>query len=274
MFAAAGVAPLLGSVAKGALPPLQPAPAANGMVPRRILGKTGVSVPCMALGCTQKKPAEMLRCLEFGINHFDTAASYAGAEAAIGETLKKNNIPRDKVFISTKPADINTPTPIISKVQASLDKSLMDLGTDHIDLFCGIHACPNSDRITDELHAFAEENKKKGKIRFFGFSNHANMVANLTKAATLPWIDAVLVQYNYRLANNPKLSEAIDACVKANIGLIAIKTQGFGAKNMSDAETLITNVFTQKGYDLPQAKIKFVLEDKRFASCSVGMKGV
>jgi len=274
MFAAAGVAPLLGSVAKGALPPLQPAPAAKGMVPRRILGKTGVSVPCMALGCTQKKPAEMQRCLEFGINHFDTAASYAGAEAGIGDFLKKNNVPRDKVFISTKPSDINTPVPIIAEIEKSLDKSLLDLGTDHIDLFCGIHACPKSDRITDELRTFAEAQKKKGKIRFFGFSNHANMVDNLTKAATLPWIDAVLVQYNYRLANNPKLSEAIDVCVKANIGLIAIKSQGFGAKTMSDAELAITNVFTKKGYDLPQAKIKFLLEDKRFTSTSVGMKGV
>ena len=293
MLAATGLAaPLLGSMAKGTqtpdsnwpfsapkpgVPSTSPqtgTPVGKGMVPRRKLGKTGVELPCMALGCTMKKPAEMERCLQFGINHFDTAASYAGAEAAIGDYLKQNKIPRDKVFISTKPKDINTPLPIISDIEASLDNSLKTLGVDYIDLFCGIHANPGPDRLTDELGAFGEEQKKKGKIKYFGFSNHAGMADNLAKAAKLPWVDAILLQYSYRLAGNTKLNAAIDECVKAGIGLISIKTQGFGAKTMSDAEKKLTDAFTGKGFNEAQAKIKFVLEDKRFTSCAIGMKGV
>ena len=274
MLAAGGMMPLLASAANGASALLSstPSPAGQGKVPRRILGKTGVSVPCMAVGCTSNMPASMERALHWGFNHFDTAASYAGAEAGIGKFLKEKGIPRDQIFISTKPADIHTPLPVIEDIEKSLDNSLMLLGTDYIDLFCGVHACPKSDRLTDELGAFGEAQKKKGKIRFFGFSNHAGMVDNLTKAATLPWVDALLVQYSYRLANNPKLSEAIDACVAAKIGLISIKTQGFGAKTMSEPEKAITDVFTSQGYDEAQAKIKFVMEDKRFTSASIGMK--
>jgi hypothetical protein len=252
MIAAAGMIPFLGSVARAAgglaaAPDAgAPLPPVSGKVPRRILGKTGLSLPVVCMGGGFNKPFERARGYEWGINHFDTAASYNGGEVGIRKFMQDYKIPRDKITITTKPADINTPLPVIADIEKSLDKSLTDLGTDYVDIFCGVHACPRPDRITDELRTFAEEQKKKGKIRFFGFSNHVNMPDNLMTASTLPWIDVVILQYNYRLAGNTKLSAAIDACVKANVGMIAIKTQGFGTKPMTEAETKLTEAFTGK----------------------------
>ncbi len=271
LMAAAGLCPLLAPVAKAAdvLTPV------SGQVPRRKLGKTGVMIPCLAVGAPQT--AEVMdRALHYGFTHWDTAASYSGCEPAIGRYFAQNKGARANVFLSAKPADITTPFPVVADVQKSLEQSLKEMKTDYIDMYFGVHAMRKPEQLTDELRQFAETAKKKGQIRFFGFSNHANMAENLPAAAKLDWIDACFVAYNYRYKAkpNPKLEAAIDACHQAGIGLIAIKTQGFGSKSLSAEEKVLTDHFTTKGYEEAQAKIKLVLEDKRFTSASVGMKTV
>ena len=282
VMAASGLCPLLAPMARAAEVAgvlTNGSPTANDLVaepvPRRKLGKTGVSIPCLAVGGVRKKEV-MDRALHFGFTHWDTAASYSGSEKAIGEYLSANKGVREKLFISTKPADIATPLPIVADMQKQLEQSLQDLKTDYIDLYLGVHAMRSPNQLTDELRQFAETAKKKGQIRFFGFSNHANTTDNLAAAAKLEWIDALLVAFNYRMMArpNPKFTEALEACHKANIGMIAIKTQGFGAKSLSEEEKKLTDHFTAKGFEEAQAKIKLVLEDKRFASASVGMSTV
>jgi aryl-alcohol dehydrogenase-like predicted oxidoreductase len=287
-MAAAGLCPLLSRVSFGAdrapaaapVPELKPVTA---KVPRRILGKTKTEIACIGAGMTMglnsptplprgEDKAILARCLDWGITYWDTSASYT-TEPLMGEFFRANKGARDKVFICTKVADITTPLPIISDVQQSLENSLKTLGTDYIDLFMGVHAMPKPDCLTDELRQFAENAKKKGMIKFFGFSNHANMANNLAAAAKLNWIDAILVAYNYRQVNNAPVQAALDACVKANIGLVAIKSQGWGSTSpMTAEEEKLTAHFTDKGFDDKQAKLKLVLEDKRFTAVSVGMK--
>jgi hypothetical protein len=70
------------------------------------------------------------------------------------------------------------------------------------------------------------------------------------------------------------MQEAIEACHKAGIGLIAMKTQGMrprGPVNPADVEAdkkMIAH-FTDKGFTEGQAKIKMVLDDKRISTvCS------
>jgi uncharacterized protein len=274
------VAGTLGAGAEAGAVPQPPAPKPpllakpGDKVPRRPLGKTGVDVPCLAFGITTPAKPELFdRALSWGIDHWDTAASYAGAEGAIGAYLAAHKGLRDKVFISTKPPDINTPEPEYATMEASLDKSLKLIGTDRIDLFLGIHACPRPTCLTDEFLRFGEDMKKKGKIRFFGFSNHANLSDNLAKAATMKGIDAILVQYNFRYVNNAKLRTSLEACTKAGIGLVAIKGQGFTPK-VNDKEQAVIDAFANRGFNQAQAKIKVVMEEPLIASLSVGMKSL
>jgi aryl-alcohol dehydrogenase-like predicted oxidoreductase len=286
--AAASLMPLLGTAAAGEpapqpganpAPPAPPAPAAlpkeGERVPRRKLGKTGVEVSCLAFGITARpKPEVFDRALKWGIDHWDTAASYAGAEAAIGAYLKANKGLREKLFLSTKPADITTPEPVYADMEASLDKSLATIGIEHIDFFLGIHACPRPTCITDEFLRFGEDMKKKGKIRFFGFSNHASTSDNLAKAAPLPGIDAILVAYNFRQTASQKLRASMEACVKAGIGLIAIKGQGFGVRQLNEKDEALLAAFRGRGFNEAQAKAKLVLEEPLITSLAVGMKTV
>ena len=93
-----------------------------------------------------------------------------------------------------------------------------------MDLFF-IHRLTGIDEMTPALKDWAAEMKKAGKIKFFGFSTHTNMEDCLLGAAKLDWIDAVMFTYNFQVMHNPKMQEAVNACAKAGVGLVAMKTQ-------------------------------------------------
>ncbi|UCF42616.1 MAG: aldo/keto reductase, partial [Planctomycetota bacterium] len=111
--------------------------------------------------------------------------------------------------------------------------------------------------------------KKWKQIRFFGFSTHKNMAECLTAAAKLDWIDAIMTTYNFRVMQDPKMQAAVEACHKAGIGLVAMKTQARGQRVETEADKKLIGHFLRRGFTPGQAKIKAVLEDKRISSvCS------
>ncbi len=48
----------------------------------------------------------------------------------------------------------------------------------------------------------------------------------LMAASKMDSIDAIMTSYNFRLMQKPEMQEAVEACHKAGIGLVAMKTQG------------------------------------------------
>jgi len=244
-------------------------------VPRRKLGKTGVKIPCLSFGTFQVDVENQIllrKTLQWGINFWDTAYSYGGgnSELGIGKFLSKNLKVRKNLFLVTKASDAKTPEEIEKRLKTSLER----MNTDYIDLYYGLHQCPNPAWLTDEVRKWAESAKKRKLIRHFGITSHQNSAIVLAAAAGLPWIEAIMIPYNFHLMQDPKLQAAIDACHKAGIGLIAMKTQGMGQKVETEANRKLFRHFVQRGFTKEQAKIKLVLEDKRFCSACVGMKNV
>lgn len=194
-------------------------------VPRRTLGRTGKKVPILLFGAAMnldpvfdRKIAEAVRN---GVDYIDAARSYGGGscESAVGAYLKRAKN-RKKVWITSK-SESHDPAGYRRGVQ----KSLSELGTDYIDLYF-MHALRDAGKLSKEMARTAERLKKEGKIRFFGFSCHHGNVAELLEAAARrPWVDAVMFRYNFREYGDAKLNKAIDAAAKANVGLIAMKTQ-------------------------------------------------
>ena len=117
---------------------------------------------------------------------------------------------------------------------------------------------------------WAEQMKKSGKIKCFGFSTHTNMEDCLLAAAKSGWIDTIMFTYNFRLMNTPKMKEAVDACAQAGIGLTSFKTQAGGqVKPDSEAEFKLLQKFLERGFTDKQAKLKAVWENPNIASvCS------
>ena len=70
--------------------------------------------------------------------------------------------------------------------------------------------------------------KKEGKTRNIGVSTHMGQAEVLDAARSTGVYDVVLVSFNYTMANNTVLLEAISGASKAGIGLVAMKTQAGG----------------------------------------------
>jgi len=251
-------------------------------VPRRKLGKIGVEVSCLCLGGDFSfidKQIVLRKALEWGVNYWDTAYNYGGgnAELGIGKFLSKNPKVREKLFIVSKSAIFWGAT-TAEKVENRLQTSLKRMNTDYVDLYYGFHGLSDPGLLTDELKQWAKSAKKRKLIRFFGFSTHKNMVQCLAAAAKLDWIDAVTTLYNFRVMQDRKMQAAIEACHKAGIGLTAMKAFSRGVKRLQPVETeqdkkLLAH-FQKRGFTEGQAKIKVVLEDKRFSSVCVGIPNI
>ena len=89
-----------------------------------------------------------------------------------------------------------------------------------------------------DVKAAFEKLKKAGKIRFCGLSCHdASCPRSSTAAAEGGWIDQIMIQYNYRTMTTDAVRRALDAAAKANLGLVAMKTQG-GAGQFQEVDRL------------------------------------
>ena len=245
--------------------------ALHPQVPKRPLGKTGVKVPILNLGGMFDIPDNQImlkKALQWGVNYWDTAHSYGNgqSELGIGTFLKKNPDARKNIFLVTKASRAKSIADIDSRLKTSFER----MNTDYIDLYYGVHGLSDPAKLTSELRQWAEKAKKKGQIKYFGFSTHKNMSACLTAAAKAGWIDAVMTTYNYRQMQDPAMNAAIEDCRKAGVGIIAMKTQGQRQKDpTTEADTKIRSHFLERGFTLQQANIKAVWQDKRIATiCS------
>lgn len=96
----------------------------------------GVQMPRLGLGVYQAPPgketqAAVLRALECGYRHFDTARAY-GNEADVGEAVRSSGIPRSEIFVTTKlwNADHGYDATL-----RAFEKSNERLGLGYIDLY-------------------------------------------------------------------------------------------------------------------------------------------
>lgn len=149
----------------------------------RSLGRTGVQVTSLCLGCmmfgrrtgADDSIAIIDRALDAGINFFDTANVYArGQSEEVTGTALKSNGKRQRVVLATKVhgrmadddpnAYGNSRRHIVEQCEASLRR----LQTDYIDLY-QIHR-PESDTPIDETLRALDDLVRAGKVRYIGTS--------------------------------------------------------------------------------------------------------
>jgi hypothetical protein len=90
-------------------------------------------------------------------------------------------------------------------------------------------------------------------------------------AAKTDWIDAIQFRCSFRELQSDSLQKAIDACHKAGIGLIAMKTQGGRQAADAEADKKFIGHFLQRGFTEGQAKVKAVIQDERISTACVNM---
>ncbi len=241
-------------VTSGPLPPAE-------KFPRRVLGRSGLSIPILQQGgdyyCA---PRLMERCLELGVRAFDTAENYAQrkSEAMIGSCLAKLKVDRKSIILGTK-SYVKQPADMLRK---HVPESLKRLGTDYLDLWY-VHDLDRPEVLSSvPWREGATELVKSGKMKCFGLSCHNDkMIDVMNAAARCGWVDVMMIRYNFRSWGDKQLDEAISACHKAGIGLIAMKTQ---ASAVSFADRL--DPFKKAGFNRHQSVLKAVWQDERITA--------
>ncbi len=257
-------------------PPAGPmmAPPPDQKIPRRKLGKTGADTPILIMGCCQTLDAtydkRLHRAYNLGVDHIDTAQMYAEGQShkTLAPFMKQVG-DRKKLFITSKvfqKGEDGTP----EGFKTNLDLCLNDLETDYLDTYL-MHIVQSPRLLEPEFIKMGDDLKKAGKIRFFGFScHHGDSIPTLmNKAAAVGGIDVVMFRYSFRECGDLELNKAMDACYKAGIGLIAIKTL---ASVPDDQEQV--KQFQSKNFTLIQAKLKTVWADERIAGIASQMGNV
>ena len=155
-----------------------------------MLGSTGKKMPAIAVGCMRlagKTCGEMQRFLHTALDHgayfFDHADIYGGGQSEVifGEAMTKDaTIKRENLFLQSK-CGIRKGFFDFSKehIISSVDGILERLQTDYLDALL-LHR-PDALVEPEEVAEAFEELHAKGKVRYFGVSNHNPMQIELLK---------------------------------------------------------------------------------------------
>jgi aryl-alcohol dehydrogenase-like predicted oxidoreductase len=199
----------------------------------RTLGRTDLKVSRIALGTmtfggqTPETDAIQMvdRCLEIGINFFDTANVYnlGNSESILGKALSGR---RHNVVLATKvgnrmgenPEEQGLTRPAI---RLAIDASLRRLGTDYVDLYY-LHQPDWNTSLEETLHAM-DELVQEGKVRHPALSNYAawQVVQMLWHCENHGYIPPTVSQPMYNLLARGIEQEYLACCREYRIGLVA-----------------------------------------------------
>ena len=197
---------------------------------------TDITVSRLGFGCmrlptldTEDRPIdrpEAIRCLRYaidnGLTYVDTAYPYHGgdSEVLVGEALRDGY--RDKVTLTTKlPLWAVNETADMERI---LDTQLKRLNLDHVDFYLAhaVHDDSFNKVVSLGLFEFLDKMKRKGKIRYAGFSFHDNAEVFKKVLNSYPW-SLVQVQMNILDENNQATMKGIEYAGSKGIGVVIME---------------------------------------------------
>jgi aryl-alcohol dehydrogenase-like predicted oxidoreductase len=209
-------------------------------VERRELGRSGLTVSAIGLGCMGMSQsygtpddAESIRtihrALDLGVTFLDTADQYGrGAnEKLVGQAIRER---RQEVVLASKfglvPAPGGGPATNVDarpeRVRTCCDASLQRLGVDVIDLYY-LHRIDPNVPVEDTVGAMADL-VREGKVRFLGLSEAG--AQTLKRAHRVHPIAAV--QSEYSLWTRVLEETVLPVCRELGIGVVAFSPLGRG----------------------------------------------
>jgi predicted aldo/keto reductase-like oxidoreductase len=238
-------------------------------LPMVTLGKTGRKVPLLGMGTSWVlQPSFVQAALHAGIRYIDTSETYenGNCETTLGEVLERTNMRKD-VYLVTKNSNGKVGgSRAFPTYERHLTASMERLRTDYIDCYY-LHGVSGREipLFSDpDVKAAFEKLKKSGKIKFCGLSCHdARLPEIVTAAAECGWIDQMMIQYNYRTMGADAVRRALDVASKANLAIVAMKTQGGAGRFRESGDAPKFKEFVDKGFKQQAAAIKTVFSDQR-----------
>lgn len=193
----------------------------------RNLGKTGMFVSSIGLGCAQLGSSRtdyavriVRRAVELGVNYFDTARGYSDSEVKLGVGLGAE---RSKVYVSSK-----TAAKTKEEAWQHINQSLERLQTEYIDNYHLHELLDTADvelrlGVGGALEALVEA-KSKGLIHHIGCTSHLSSV--LLEALNRFEFETILVPMN--IVEREPLDHLIPTCLDRGVGITIMKPVATG----------------------------------------------
>jgi len=197
----------------------------TGLLPKRRLGRTGEKLSVIGFGgiivsnVTQDEANNRVaRAIDQGCNYFDVAPSYGNAQDMLGPAFEPY---RKDCFLACK-----TQKRDAAGAEEELHTSLNKMRTDYFDLY-QMHAISSIEDVEKvfgpggAMETFIKA-KKKGLVRYLGFSAHSQEAALL--AMEKFDFDTILIPVNFVCWFQGNFGPAVLARAKEKeIGILALK---------------------------------------------------
>jgi len=206
----------------------------------KVLGRTGMLVSDLCLGTmtfggeTDEQEAKRMfdACREAGVNFFDCSNNYndGRAEMILGKLIRDC---RDEVVITTKVSqrvgkDVNAVGSSRRHIMSSVEKSLVRLQTDRIDVYF-IHYFDPATAMEETLRAL-DDLVRQGKVLYLGVSNWAAW--QVAKALGISAREGLArfecIQPMYNLVKRQAEVELLPMAEAERLGVVAYNPLGAG----------------------------------------------
>ena len=199
---------------------------------RRPFGRTGhessrAIFGAAALGSMRQERADELlpALLAHGVNHLDTAASYGDSELRLAPWLAARP---GEFFVATKTGERRG-----DAARAELERSLVRLGVDHVDLVQLHNLVEDDEWETAHGPSGAVEGlaraRDEGLVRFIGVTGHGLRIAGMHRRSLERFdFDSVLLPFSYLLLEHAGYRADVDAllavCDERRVAVQTIKS--------------------------------------------------
>ncbi len=236
----------------------------------RPLGKTGLDVSILALGCMgfvddESAHATVTAALACGINYFETCWGYTDSERRLGEGLGDR---RGEVLVSTKSyGESADGLSVADTARKRLEEQLRRLNTDYVDFYHAWHTTTEDDYanatkpngwLTAALRA-----KDEGLIRHVGITTHATPELVERMIGDGCW-DALTVQYSLVVS---AYRDVVAKAHEAGMGVIVIGSMASGL--LASPSELLQDIYGSD--DQVAAALRYVQSDPNVTTVAGGM---
>ncbi len=222
----------------------------------RTLGRTGLRVSLASFGTggpsnlgqrtgltPREQDALVRRCLDLGINLFDTSAEYGDSEEVLGRALR--DVPRDSYILATKwaPDKDGALKSGTQELVDSLEQGLSRLRTSYVDImqFHGLLAS-HYQAVVERFYPTMLRLREQGKLRFIGFSERffsdpRHEAVTLALETHPEHWDTVMLKYG--ILNQYAARVALPLAQRHNIGVLNMAAVRVKLTRPSELEALV-----------------------------------
>lgn len=168
--------------------------------------------------------ATILRSLDVGITHIETARGYGTSEMQLGSLLP--TLPREKLIVQTKVAPKQTPEEFLK----TFETSMKYLQLEYVDLL-SLHGINTPELLDDTLRSggcmeVCRQLQRDGRVRFVGFSTHGP-VQTIVDAVETGEFDYFNVHWYWVNRRNWR---SIESATRHDMGVFIISPNDKGGK--------------------------------------------